>query len=280
MAQLLLRLKIGIIKSIFLLLPFVALSSCAPPVTNTPMYSQNEVRQEAAIQQNIYNQNRYIPVPVKSNTPNRVRLLETSKRINAAGMSLCGRIIKNRDNCVYDVVLSRKRGINAYADGRRIHITYDMMNFASSDVELATVIAHEYAHNLLGHVANTQKNVMAGALVGLLIDGVAASQGYNTKSQFTEMGAGIGRLSYSQDYEKEADYVGLYIMHLAGYDISSAPYFWRKMSIKNPDSISFSSTHPSNSERFIALERTVQEILYKRASNAPMLPNIRPTQNR
>lgn len=43
--------------------------------------------------------------------------------------------------------------LNAWADGRNIVVTARMMRFAATDDELAFVVAHEMAHNLLGHAA-------------------------------------------------------------------------------------------------------------------------------
>jgi predicted Zn-dependent protease len=150
-----------------------------------------------------------------------------------------------------------------------------MMSFVRSDEELALVLSHEYAHNVMGHVASQQVNTIAGSLFGLVLDVAAASQGFNTGGGFQDMGGQVGMLTYSAAFEAEADYVGLYIMQHAGYDTSRALEFWRRMGTLNPDSISEAGTHPSTPERFVAMQKTMGEIQYKKSHNILLLPDFR-----
>ncbi len=96
--------------------------------------------------------------------------------------------------------------------------------------------------------------------------------GVNTQGVFSEVGA----RAYSQDFEAEADYVGLYIAELAGYNIDEAPYFWRKMGVKHPASINqnHAASHPSTPERFVAIEDTIKEINQKKIAGLQLMPNI------
>ena len=54
--------------------------------------------------------------------------------------------------CRYPVRIVDKEQINAFADGTNIGITTGMIRFAKSDTELSLVIAHELAHNVMGHI--------------------------------------------------------------------------------------------------------------------------------
>jgi len=150
-----------------------------------------------------------------------------------------------------------------------------MMNFAETDEELAVVLGHEYAHNLMKHSAAKYKNASIGNILGTIIDGVAASQGINTGGLGQNLGTNIAVASYSIGFEKEADYVGLYVTKLAGFEIKDAPNFWRKMSIRNPEAIYNATTHPSNPERFISLEKTVKEIEGKLAEGKKLFPELK-----
>jgi predicted Zn-dependent protease len=118
--------------------------------------------------------------------------------------------------------------------------------------------------------------MVAGAGIGLVFDILAAVAGVNTGGDFMRIGAGAGAGAFSQDFEAEADYVGVYLMARGGYDIGLAPNFWRRMAVIHPGSIktNHSSTHPSAPERFVALEGAVGEIRAKLAAGKPLTPEV------
>ena len=80
--------------------------------------------------------------------------------------------------------------------------------------------------------------------------------------------------AFSQEFEAEADYVGLYLMAHTNYSIADAPKFWRRMAAANPGSIkgSMNASHPATPYRMVALERAVTEIEKKRREGLPLLP--------
>lgn len=204
------------------------------------------------------------------------RLVKVAIPLQRAGAKICNQILTNAGMCVYDVELSKAEGVNASADGKKINVTISMMRFIRSDDELAVVIGHELAHNIMGHVAAQTQNAYMGSVVGMMVDTLAASQGIKTHSLFAKNGALQGKQAYSVAFEKEADYVGLYITAIAGYNIEVAPDFWRRMSIKNPEAIVVSSTHPTNPERTVMLEKTIAEIERKEKQQLPLVPQIAP----
>lgn len=55
--------------------------------------------------------------------------------------------------CPSRVYLARSGQRNAYADGHHVFLTTGMLPLLRNDDELAFVIAHEMAHNILGHAA-------------------------------------------------------------------------------------------------------------------------------
>lgn len=198
-------------------------------------------------------------------------------RIQAAGKAICQQITSTRNPCSYRFELDKENpGPNAYADGERIVVSPAMMRFTQNENELAVVLAHEYAHNAVGHPAKTQQNATLGTLVGLAIDSVANSQGVGTGGAFTQLGGQVGVLRYSQAFEKEADYIGLYIVDAAGFDAARAADFWRRMAQQSPESIRFASTHPTTPERYLLLTKTYREIESKRQIGMPLLPEKLP----
>jgi hypothetical protein len=62
--------------------------------------------------------------------------------------------IQGQAGCGGNVILSTSSTLNAWSDGSRVMITTAMIKKAASDDELAFIIAHEMAHNILGHANN------------------------------------------------------------------------------------------------------------------------------
>jgi hypothetical protein len=170
--------------------------------------------------------------------------------------------------CSYYVVLTGGEEVNAYADGTSVFITRGMMRFAETDSELVTVIAHELAHNAMGHIDKKTGNYVLGSIFDVL----AAAYGINTQGAFGNAAA----QAYSQDFEAEADYVGLYAMAKAGYNFSEAPTIWRRMGAYSGSIESqYGASHPGTAERFLALDTAVQEVIQKQESGRPLIPDAK-----
>lgn len=171
--------------------------------------------------------------------------------------------------CYYPVLLVDSNEINAYADGKNILITRGMMRFAVADQELAQVIAHELAHNAMGHIDAKKGNYA----LGTILDIAAAAYGVDTGGLFAD----LATLTYSQAFEAEADYVGLYAMARAGVPVAENADFWRRMAIEHPSSIEggYLRTHPSTAERFVAIDNAVAEVEIKRSAGEALMPNMK-----
>ena len=167
--------------------------------------------------------------------------------------------------CGYGVNLIQNDSLNAFADGKNIYITQGMMRFVEEDRELQFIIGHELAHNMEGHVEKKTNN----SILGTILDIAAGSAGVNTEGLFGSIGARM----YSQEFEKEADYVGLYILSRAEIDTSNIENFWRKLAIESPGStINYNSTHPTSPERWATIKETREEIYSKILNNLPLIP--------
>jgi len=167
--------------------------------------------------------------------------------------------------CDYKLALVLTDDLNAFADGDNVFVTRRMLRFTDNDKELGLVIAHELAHNIMNHIGKQRQNYSLGSLVDL----AARSQGIDTDGLFGDL---TGK-AYSQAFEAEADYVGMYILARTGMDLDGASYFWRRMAVENPGNIdSHSASLPATAERFLALEQVVTEILEKKAAGIPLDP--------
>ena len=173
-------------------------------------------------------------------------------------------------SCSYPVVLGNGDEVNAYADGKQVVIQRGMMRFAGNDTELGLVISHEIAHNSMSHMRSKMTNYALGSILD-----IAAQILLKVPTQ--GLFGSLGGNAYSQDFEAEADYVGLYILAQSGGNIDEAPQFWRRMATLSPAAIQSShmSTHPATPERFVALEETVKEIRAKQRAGKPLIPNVK-----
>jgi Zn-dependent protease with chaperone function len=148
--------------------------------------------------------------------------------------------------CGYGVSVANSDTINAFANGRAVLVTRGLVDYLQSDDELALVIGHEIAHNLRGHLAQVR----------------AARQ------------AGVLDTGYTQAFEREADYVGLYLVARAGFDYRRAPDSVRRLALRSPNAIFYARTHPTTPERVVALQAAVREIDAKRARRQALVPGL------
>ena len=168
--------------------------------------------------------------------------------------------------CSYNLILINSDLINALSDGKNVAVTSGLMRAVENDEELAFVLSHEIAHNALGHIRKKRRNRFLGTMLGVA---VAATTGI-----YTNAFSNLGGAAFSKKFEFEADYAGLYIAARAGHDIRGATNFWRRLAAENPQAIKkgFGASHPSTPERFVAMEKTIQEIIEKQRLDQPLIP--------
>jgi Zn-dependent protease with chaperone function len=263
-------------KITFLSLPLILLlSACAGPVTMAPQGTQQEILQERAYQQGLSKEQLQA---------GQANLDAVTVRLVTANADFCGKKVQKvlyrgeaLRACAFPLVIDEKdKEINAYTDGNKIVISRKMLNFVHNDNELALVIGHELAHAALNHVGKTTQNVVLGQIGGIAIDQILASQGLNTGGQFASLGSGIAQSRYSVAFEQEADYVGMYFMERAGFNIEGVANFWRRMAANDSRTITQRTSHPTSPERFIAIERTQKEIAAKKKAGERLVPNLAP----
>ena len=159
--------------------------------------------------------------------------------------------------CAYDTQLMPSDSLNASADGHHIFIDTAFASYAASDNDLALILGHELAHDALHHRAQLDRHGFARKLIGNL---------------------GSSRRSLIS-VEQQADYVGLYLTARAGYDISGAGLFWRKLARDHGDPWFDHWDHPSAVTRSRALDAARDEIAAKIKAGAPLIPNVRDSAN-
>lgn len=185
--------------------------------------------------------------------------------------------------CGYRLVALPSEELNAFADGQNVYVTTAMLRFAADDGELATVVGHEIAHNAMRHIDAKRRNQGLGMLLGAIVDVAAAANGVNTQGEFTNQFGQLGAMVFSQDFEREADYVGMYVVARSGRPVTDAAELWRHMAAESPGSIRFASSHPTTAERFLRLRQYAAEIEQKQTSGVALMPELKkpaaPTRN-
>lgn len=175
--------------------------------------------------------------------------LEAAKNTGTVAVRRSGEVtefqVKPAAVCGYRVRLRMTPVINAYADGKNITVTTGMMEFTASDDELALIIGHELAHNTHGHIRKIITN--------------AVLTGYSKR--------------HVRPFEAEADYVGMYYMTRAGYDLSGIEDFWDRLARANPKYIAKDYTHPAYPRRAELIAATRAEIKAKQAAGDVIIPN-------
>ena len=135
--------------------------------------------------------------------------------------------------CPADVELLPGNDVNAWADGERVVVSAGIVRRCRGDDDLALVIAHELAHNLLHHGRRS------------------ASLPHRQDKPFLPSNVGA-RATYA--IEEDADRLAVKLAGAAGYDLSGAESFLTDLTRSGPPAPE-SRTHPAL-ERRLALLRT------------------------
>lgn len=140
--------------------------------------------------------------------------------------------------CRSRVELAPGNAINANANGLVAQISGRLVNWVESDDELALVIAHEMAHNLMGHPKKlSEKSSLSGLATSLGLSGRAQRQ-----------------------MELEADRMGIIMAASAGYNYKIAADFWARLNSNAPLASFLATSHPTTRARRENAQRVVGEL--------------------
>ncbi|MGF1719233.1 M48 family metallopeptidase [Vibrio kyushuensis] len=165
----------------------------------------------------------------------------------------------------WEVVVFDSDQVNAFAlPGGKIGVYTGLLNVASNQDQLATVIGHEIAHVLADH-SNERLSQSQLANAGLQVTSIAlGSSEYSEYKSMTMAALGVGVqygviLPYGRTQESEADIVGLEFMANAGFDPNQSVDLWKNMAkasggAQPPELL---STHPSHDTRINDLKAKI-----------------------
>ena len=124
----------------------------------------------------------------------------------------------------------------AGADGRIVEVDSGLMSYANDGNEIAVIVAHELAHNILAHPARLDR------------EGV---------SRRAKIGKDAGKI---RETEIEADLFSLRLLANAGYPLEAAPAFWRRFGRQHGFGIFSDSTHLRWKKRVALIEAEIARL--------------------
>ena len=155
--------------------------------------------------------------------------------------------------CVTRFQVIPARSPDARADGRYVQLHEGLGRYVRDDSELAAVIAHEFAHNVLRHKARLDAlNVRRGA------------------------SGNFGRNAVLiRETEVEAERLSVHLLHRAGFDPEAAVRFWTHFGRRGLNFLK-SPTHPSWRGRIALFRQEISAIRSAEAAGIRPVPPFLP----
>jgi predicted Zn-dependent protease len=201
----------------------------------------------------------------------QVSLRAALEKIRPAATQLCQQMAVG--TCTWRFIMLPDRSLNASAGANGVvAVNRGVVEYANSEEEVALVIAHEIGHHSANHLAASQRNQIVGALVGAVLMGaVGAIASSNSRYNYAvtdasvragaNIGATVGRVSFSKEQEREADYLAAVTLYRSGLDLDKARNFLVTLArASGRKETGMLDSHPAGPERLAAWDKAVAEI--------------------
>lgn len=175
----------------------------------------------------------------------------------------------------FEFFAMRDPSINAFAlPGGFIGVNTGLLLAAESESELAAVLAHEFAHVTQRHIARligVQQQQAIPAMVAIaaaILLGGSRPDLASGAAAAVQAGTIQSQLSYTRDFEREADRIGMQTLANAGFDARAMGAFFDKLQrrtrLGDDGSVpSYLRTHPVTSERIADVEGRAATLSYR-----------------
>ena len=206
-----------------------------------------------------------------SNTKGKAMVVRVGKKIAAATEQYLkdNGLSSEVSNFAWEFNLVNSSEVNAFCmPGGKIVVYDGLLKLVSSDDDLAVVLGHEVAHAVAKHSNERMSQQLMAQYGGAILGGVLGGQ----SSAIQQLGStvyGLGAqygvmLPFSRKHESEADYMGMILMTMAGYNPNNALTFWQKMSANGQNTTpEFMSSHPSDATRIAAIKKNLPDVIQK-----------------
>ena len=176
--------------------------------------------------------------------------------VNDAVQHIMQRLVSNMpdhlrpDEFAFEMQVLDSSQINAFAlPGGRMVVLRGLINILEQPEELAAVMAHELSHVTQRHgLKNVVRQIGVANSMYLLVGGG------DLFGMVTQIGGSLALQTYSRDAEREADSVGVEILHAAGIDPLHLESAFSRMQAAQEGDVDLSvlsifSSHPDLNER-------------------------------
>jgi predicted Zn-dependent protease len=182
--------------------------------------------------------------------------------VNRVGQNL----VRNSDAKVpFTIKVVDSEEINAFAlPGGFFFVNTGILLNADNEAEMAGVMGHEIAHVAARHGTRQASTAQTVNLATIPLIFMGGWVGYGIR-QGLGLAIPMGFLTFSKQYESEADMLGLEYMYKAGYDPEAFVDFFEKVQSqekRKPGTMSkVFSTHPPTEDRIKRSQEMIQKYL-------------------
>ena len=187
------------------------------------------------------------------------------------------------ESCNFRVVVLEDADLRLENRGTNVLISNVLIDLTHSDDEIKMLIAHQLAHIFSEHGTKKTRNAAIGGVAGgaaatalllpVAIVGAIAGEDVEFIGDAIE---GSARLSceagggmFALRYEREADYLAIYLLERAGVEASDYLTFWDRM----PSDAVLNTMDKRIEDRAANIAATIEEIDEKRVAGLTLVPN-------
>ena len=214
---------------------------------------------------------------IKFREPSYLDDPEVAEYLNGLGARLSGAGTGVRQD--FEFFAIRDPSINAFAlPGGFIGVHTGLISSADSESEIASVLAHEMAHVTQRHIARQlgiQKQMQLPVMIAIAAALLLARSRPDLASgaaAVAQGGAIQSQLSFSRDFEREADRIGFQTLTASGFDARAMGTFFEKLQrytrILDSGSVpGYLRSHPVTTERITDAQNRAENLPYRQRAD-------------
>lgn len=221
-----------------------------PNPGNAPMTRQQQIQEGLQIAAQVYKQMPVLP----DDSPETRYVRRLGEKLEA--------VIPSQYSWPFQFHVIPQKEINAFAlPGGQMFVNVGTITAASTEAELAGVMAHEMAHVYMQHGAKQAGKTQTTSLIAGIAGALFGTTTGGVLGQLAQAGIEFGAqgiiLKYSRADEAQADAVGAIILYKAGYNPQALADFFQKLAAQDDAGPQFLSDHPNPGNRELAIKQQI-----------------------